>query len=82
MQKYPLAALYFSKALKIMQKTDQQGVQASNLVDSVTAHASVKVGDVCYNYGIALLKCNKHNEAFKCFMQASSLLRSNPRLWY
>jgi tetratricopeptide (TPR) repeat protein len=82
MKKYALAAVYFGKALKLMQKSDQAGVQASNPVEATTSHTSVKVGEVCYNYGIALLKCKKYSEAFQCFNRASSLLRNMPRIWY
>jgi hypothetical protein len=82
LKKYSLAALYFSKSLKLMQKSDQQGVLSSNPLDAVTSHSSIKVGEICYNYGISLFKCKKYEEAFRCFYKASSLLRHMPRLWY
>lgn len=82
MKKYALAAIYFGKALKLMQKNDQAGVQGVNPIDSTTSHSSLKIGEVCYNYGIALLKCKKYQEAFQCFNRASSLMRNMPRIWY
>ena len=35
-----------------------------------------------YNYGQALMKVQKFEEAFKCFDKVTSLLKHSPRLWY
>jgi len=80
MQKYNLAIMYFSKALKFV----LTGNEATDLPGSkhVSHWTSQKTSEILYNYGQALMKVNKFVEAFKCFEKCMPLLKHSVRLWY
>jgi Tfp pilus assembly protein PilF len=44
--------------------------------------SSQKTPEILYNYGLALYKSGRLEEAFRCFEKASGTLKHHPRLWY
>ena len=44
--------------------------------------SSQKTSEILYNYGLALYKVGKYDEAFRCFEKSSHTLKHHPRLWY
>eukprot|EP00347_Sterkiella_histriomuscorum_P018969 403343469 len=86
LQKYSLAIFYFSKALKYVEKSQNGQPSLQNDSDNPNEHIShlntQKISEILYNYGIALFKVGKFEEAFRSFEKASHSLRHHPRLWY
>ncbi len=87
MQKYNLAIFYFGKALKFLEKS-QTGQPAfippekENPTEQVSTLNAQKTPEILYNYGLALYKVGKFEEAFRCFEKSSQTLKHHPRLWY
>ncbi|CDW85417.1 ccr4-not transcription complex subunit 10 isoform x4 [Stylonychia lemnae] len=83
LQKYNLAIFYFSKALKYVEKSQngQPTLQfdQENPNEHISHLNTQKVSEILYNYGLALFKVQRYQEAFRCFEKASLVLRHHPR---
>lgn len=79
MHKYNLAIFYFSKALKFIEKNQtgypQQQTDKENPNQHISMLHSQKTSEILYNYGLALYKVQRYEEAFRCFEKASNLLK-------
>jgi tetratricopeptide (TPR) repeat protein len=88
LQKYNLAIFYFSKALKFLDKsqtgnpTNQPYMDKENPNECISTLTSQKTPEILYNYGIALYKVARYEEAFRCFEKSSQTLKHHPRVWY
>mmetsp|Transcript_7389 Transcript_7389/g.6641 ORF Transcript_7389/g.6641 Transcript_7389/m.6641 type:complete len:321 (-) Transcript_7389:1197-2159(-) len=87
LQKYNMAMLYLSKALKFLDKS--QNGQANptyqpnqNPNHHISHLSSQKHAEVLLNYGIALYKSKRYEEAFRCFEKVSLFQRGIPIMWY
>ena len=86
MHKYSLAIFYFSKALKFLEKSQvgipNQPYDKESPPEYISNLSAQKTSEILYNYGLALYKVNRLEEAFRCFEKASHSLKHHPRLWY
>lgn len=85
LQKYNLAIFYFSKALKFLEKSQNGQIQQpydakESPLDYISNLSSQKTPEILYNYGLALFKSSRFEEAFRCFEKASFTLKHHPRV--
>ena len=80
-----MAAFYFSKALKFLERSPN-GDLVNSLDGSPHEHInnmnSQKTSEILFNFGLALFKDKKYEQAFRNFEKSSHLLKANPKLWY
>mmetsp|Transcript_31158 Transcript_31158/g.22592 ORF Transcript_31158/g.22592 Transcript_31158/m.22592 type:complete len:96 (-) Transcript_31158:679-966(-) len=80
-----MAAFYFSKALKFLERSPN-GELVNSLDGSPHEHInnmnSQKTSEILFNFGLALFKDKKYEQAFRNFEKSSHLLKANPKLWY
>jgi len=50
--------------------------------ECISTLTSQKTPEILYNYGLALYKVGRFEEAFRCFEKSSHTLKHHPRLWY
>jgi tetratricopeptide (TPR) repeat protein len=82
--KYNMAIFYFSKALKFVEKSQSgqanQPFDKENPNEYISNLSTQKTSEILYNYGLALYKVQRYEDAYRCFEKASNLLKHNPKV--
>jgi Tfp pilus assembly protein PilF len=79
--------MYLSKAVKFLDR-NPNNIATSNISKDTNPNefishlSSQKTSEILFNYGVALYKSKKYEDAFKCFEKSANLLRNTPIVWY
>jgi len=86
MQKYALAAYYFSRALSILQKINKELKEETSSFKKYEAllifNTIQQYPFILHNYALALSQMEKYEEAIDMYTKLSEFWPDNPRIWY
>ena len=63
-------------------KGEKSAAPADSPHEYITNLNSQKSAEILYNFGLALFKDKKYQQAFRNFEKASHQLKGNPKIWY